>query len=303
MWHKKHLHILTTLYIINFLRDIHILSNILNCKLDFGTNQHPTRNEASHIAKEQYPKEQQRHHSSGLFEYRGCKYCSLAARRKLNFSGSGRSGGHETNQSIDTIDLCEYTLPETNIALENRPLEKEIPNFETTIFRGENVSFRECIYIYIYNLLSLFHLFWRYPCLTRAPNVIDVIENIEGCQHLIPKIVQMFVWLVVSTHLKNISQIVKSSPAGDENEKYLKPPPRQMGGFKVIVAVSNLVSYRWWFRNPKQPRVMYENPMKNRYILHVNWLAGFLLSDCIYLKMTCSLQPNKTSMSQHDVSH
>ncbi len=38
-----------------------------------------------------------------------------------------------------------YTLPETNIAPENRPLEKEIPRLllETTIFRGY-VSFREC---------------------------------------------------------------------------------------------------------------------------------------------------------------
>ena len=35
------------------------------------------------------------------------------------------------------------TLPETNIAPENRPLEKEIP-METTIFRG-SVSFRECM--------------------------------------------------------------------------------------------------------------------------------------------------------------
>ena len=35
------------------------------------------------------------------------------------------------------------TLPETNIAPENRPLEKEIPALETTIFRGY-VSFREC---------------------------------------------------------------------------------------------------------------------------------------------------------------
>ena len=33
------------------------------------------------------------------------------------------------------------TLPETNIAFEHRPLEKEI----TIIFRGENVSFREGI--------------------------------------------------------------------------------------------------------------------------------------------------------------
>ena len=37
------------------------------------------------------------------------------------------------------IKLGEHTLPETNIAPENRPLEKEI----TIIFRGENVSFRE----------------------------------------------------------------------------------------------------------------------------------------------------------------
>jgi len=29
------------------------------------------------------------------------------------------------------------TLPETNISPENRPLEEEIPNLETIIFRGE----------------------------------------------------------------------------------------------------------------------------------------------------------------------
>ncbi len=37
----------------------------------------------------------------------------------------------------------EYKLTETNIAPENRPLEKEIPNLETIILRGENVGFRE----------------------------------------------------------------------------------------------------------------------------------------------------------------
>ena len=31
--------------------------------------------------------------------------------------------------------------------------------------------------------------------------------------------------LVVSTHLKNISQIGSFSPGRDENKKYLKPPP------------------------------------------------------------------------------
>ena len=33
-------------------------------------------------------------------------------------------------------------------------------------------------------------------------------------------------WLVVSTHLKNISQIGSSPQVRDENNKYLKPPPR-----------------------------------------------------------------------------
>ena len=33
-------------------------------------------------------------------------------------------------------------------------------------------------------------------------------------------------WLVVSTHLKNMSQIGKSSFVGGKHEKYLKPPPR-----------------------------------------------------------------------------
>ena len=32
-------------------------------------------------------------------------------------------------------------------------------------------------------------------------------------------------WLVVSTHLKNISQIGSSSPNRGENIEYLKPPP------------------------------------------------------------------------------
>ena len=32
-------------------------------------------------------------------------------------------------------------------------------------------------------------------------------------------------WLVVSTHLKNISQFGSSSPGRGENKKYLKPPP------------------------------------------------------------------------------
>ena len=34
-------------------------------------------------------------------------------------------------------------------------------------------------------------------------------------------------WLVVSTHLKNISQIGSSSPNRGENKKCLKPPPRK----------------------------------------------------------------------------
>ena len=36
-----------------------------------------------------------------------------------------------------------HPLKLTANAPENRPLEKEIPSLETTIFRGENVSFRE----------------------------------------------------------------------------------------------------------------------------------------------------------------
>ena len=35
----------------------------------------------------------------------------------------------------------------------------------------------------------------------------------------------MLIWLVVSTHLKNISQIGNLPQIGGENKKYLKPPP------------------------------------------------------------------------------
>ena len=41
---------------------------------------------------------------------------------------------------------------------------------------------------------------------------------------------QKLYWLVVSTHLKNISQNEKSSPNRCENTKYLKPPPREVIG-------------------------------------------------------------------------
>ncbi len=37
----------------------------------------------------------------------------------------------------------QYTLPETNIAPENRPSQKENFIFQPLIFRGENVRFRE----------------------------------------------------------------------------------------------------------------------------------------------------------------
>ena len=49
-------------------------------------------------------------------------------------------------QEIKVLKCCYFsylcTLPETNISPENRPLEKEIPDLETIIFRGY-VSFRE----------------------------------------------------------------------------------------------------------------------------------------------------------------
>ena len=40
-------------------------------------------------------------------------------------------------------------------------------------------------------------------------------------------------WLVVSTHLKNISQIGNLPPSRGENKKYLKPPPSKEPGFFI----------------------------------------------------------------------
>ena len=45
-------------------------------------------------------------------------------------------------------------------------------------------------------------------------------------------------WLVVSTHLKNISQNWKSSPNRGEHKKYLKPPPS-----KVSVGIADVISH------------------------------------------------------------
>ena len=45
--------------------------------------------------------------------------------------------------NLKGMEFLRVCLPETNISPENRPLEEEIPNLETIIFRGENVSFRE----------------------------------------------------------------------------------------------------------------------------------------------------------------
>ena len=55
--------------------------------------------------------------------------------------------GHEKQQQI--IDQFPPTLPETNIAPENRPSQQEIhlPTFPTVYFRGENVSFRGGIHL------------------------------------------------------------------------------------------------------------------------------------------------------------
>ena len=53
------------------------------------------------------------------------------SRHRLVFFGAKKS-----------IEL--YTLPETNIAPENGPSQKETIVFQPSIFRCENVSFREC---------------------------------------------------------------------------------------------------------------------------------------------------------------
>ena len=49
-----------------------------------------------------------------------------------------------------------YTLPETNIAAENRPSQKETIVFQPSIFRGY-VSFREGIYINLTVLLQYYN--------------------------------------------------------------------------------------------------------------------------------------------------
>ncbi len=56
-------------------------------------------------------------------------------------------------------------------------------------------------------------------------------------------------WLVVSTHLKNISQTGNLPPNRDENKKYLKPPPRE------VFFQQDLSPNKWgpdlpWFRTP-----------------------------------------------------
>ena len=51
--------------------------------------------------------------------------------------------------SLVGFPAANYTLPETNIAPENGWLEYDPFLLGWPIFRGENVSFRECIYIYI----------------------------------------------------------------------------------------------------------------------------------------------------------
>ena len=48
--------------------------------------------------------------------------------------------------------------------------------------------------------------------------------------------------LVVSTHLKNISQIGSSSPGRGENKTYLKPPP-SLSSQITVKCVGNLPPY------------------------------------------------------------
>ncbi len=134
----------------------------------FGTNQHPTRNQASHVAKEQYPKEQQRHHNSGLFEYRGCKYCSLVAKQNPNFSGSWRSMGYETIKLSMCIYLAKLQYFTNLDFLEIRGFPLQSPPFGGKLVvwgRERKLS------------LSLFHLFWRHPCLAGASNLVPNLER------------------------------------------------------------------------------------------------------------------------------
>ena len=50
--------------------------------------------------------------------------------------------------------VCLVTLPETNISPENRPGPKRKVIFQPSIFRGENVSFREGILIILFFFLG-----------------------------------------------------------------------------------------------------------------------------------------------------
>ena len=51
----------------------------------------------------------------------------------------------------------------------------------------------------------------------------------------------MYIWLVVSTHLKNISQIGSFPQVGVKINKYLKPPPRYVLAF--IVCFKHIVPW------------------------------------------------------------
>ena len=57
---------------------------------------------------------------------------------------------------------------------------------------------------------------------------LDFIRSVENWIYMdATKIMsnKQLLWLVVSTHLKNISQIGNLPQVGEENKKYLKPPP------------------------------------------------------------------------------
>ena len=86
----------------------------------------------------------------------------------------------------------------------------------------------------------------------RKPNIdiifLDVAWHFLGCcfnvlgkQHL-PN------WLVVSTHLKNISQNGNLLQIGEEHKQYLKPPPSKWWFFMVI--------YHGTIRSKKTPSIL-----------------------------------------------
>ena len=88
------------------------------------------------------------------------------------------------------------TLPETNIAPENRPLESRRFLLETTIFRGENVSFRECItyMTYICNYDQTLPIYnktmdqWQKVCASKANRNFETALSLQRLSDLMTNV-------------------------------------------------------------------------------------------------------------------